>query len=354
MANNSLSFSLFFKFIFLGCLINLGFFLIDLFWLNALPIYNLSYGPVRPALFGFTFLRTGFFFVWLFILVGICLQGKRNIQKSCHWLLVIPNILLLGLGIYGAYIEPFQLAVSQVEISVKGLEHPVRIVQLSDTHVERTTPRERALPQLVESLEPDIIVITGDFINESYTNDPLTRDALRDVVGQLRAKYGVYGVNGNVETPKMLRRLLDGLDIVLLDDEVIRIPAIGENFVIVGLSYEEWVDDIETLAYLMTQVSPGDFSLLLYHKPDLAYAARDQRVDLFLAGHTHGGQVRLPFYGALITNSMYGKTFEMGLYQLSETTMFVSRGLGFTGGVAPRIRFLAPPEVVTIDLIPEK
>jgi uncharacterized protein len=353
MANNSLSFSLFFKFIFLGFLVNFAFFLIDFLWLNALPIYNLSYGPVRPALFGFTFLRTGLLFVWLVIIIGVCLKGIKRIKRSCHWLLVIPNILLLGLGIYGAYIEPFQLTVSQLDIPVQGLEHPVRIVQLSDIHVERTTPRERALPQLVDSLEPDIIVITGDFINESYTNDPLTRDALREVVGQLRAKYGVYGVNGNVETAKMLRRMLDGLDINILDNEVIRIPEIGENIVIVGLSYTEWVDDIETLSYLMTQVRPGDFSVLLYHKPDLAYAARDERVDLFLVGHTHGGQVRLPFYGALITNSMYGKTFEMGIYQLDETTMFVSRGLGFTGGVAPRIRLLAPPEVVAIDLIPE-
>jgi predicted MPP superfamily phosphohydrolase len=299
-------------------------------------------------------LRTGIFFVWLFILVGIGLQGKRNIQKSCHWLLVIPNIFLLGLGIYGAYIEPFQLTVSQLDIPVMGLEHPTRIVQLSDIHVERTTPRERALPQLVDSLEPDIIVISGDFVNESYTNDPLTIDALREVVGQLRSSYGVYGVNGNVETPKWLRDRLEGLDITVLDNEVIRIPEIGDNFVIVGLSYEEWVDDKETLSHLMTRVQPDDFSLLLYHKPDLAYAARDEHVDLFLTGHTHGGQVRLPFYGALITNSMYGKTFEMGLYQLGETTMFVSRGLGFTGGVAPRIRLLAPPEVVVIDLIPEQ
>jgi uncharacterized protein len=354
MAKNSLTFSLFFKFIFIGFLINFTFFLIDFLWLNALPTYNLSYGRVRPALFGFTFLRTGLFFVWLIIIIGICLKEKNKVQKSCHWLLVVPNIILLGLGIYSAYIEPFQLTVSQLEISVKGLENPIRIVQLSDIHVERTTPRERALPQLVESLEPDIIVITGDFINESYTNDPLTRDALREVVGQLRASYGVYGVNGNVETPKRLRDRLEGLDITVLDDEVIRIPALGDNFVIVGLSYHEWADDKETLSLLMAQVHPDDFSLLLYHKPDLAYAARDEYVDLFLTGHTHGGQVRLPFYGALITNSMYGKTFEMGLYQLGETTMFVSRGLGFTGGVAPRIRFLAPPEVVAIDLIPEK
>jgi predicted MPP superfamily phosphohydrolase len=93
--------------------------------------------------------------------------------------------------------------------------------------------------------------------------------------------------------------------------------------------------------------------MLLYHKPDLAYAADEVAIDLYLAGHTHGGQVRLPFYGAIYANSRYGKTFEMGLYQLKNTTMYVSRGLGFTGGSAPRIRFLAPPEVTIVDLVPK-
>jgi uncharacterized protein len=101
---------------------------------------------------------------------------------------------------------------------------------LSDIHVERTTPRERDLPQLVDNLNPDIIVITGDFINESYTNDPMTIGALRELISQLHAPFGVYGVNGNVETPKRLRKIFDGLDITILDDEVIHIPEIGESF----------------------------------------------------------------------------------------------------------------------------
>jgi len=99
-------------------------------------------------------------------------------------------------------------------------------------------------------------------------------------------------------------------------------------------------------------VKEDDFSVLLYHKPDLAYAARDLKVDLYLAGHTHGGQVRVPIYGAIFPNSRYGKTFEMGLYHLDGMTLYVNRGLGFTGGPAPRIRFLAPPEIVVIDLLP--
>ena len=134
--------------------------------------------------------------------------------------------------------------------------------------------------------------------------------------------------------------------------KIVRVPAFGDHFVMLGLNDVDFADDQAQLALLMQQVRPDDFSLLLYHKPDLAYAARDLGINLYLAGHTHGGQIRLPFYGAVITNSHYGKTFEMGLYHLDQTTLYVSRGLGLEGMSAPRARFLCPPEVVVVDLAP--
>ena len=76
-----------------------------------------------------------------------------------------------------------------------------------------------------------------------------------------------------------------------------------------------------------------------------------QRVDLFLCGHTHGGQVRLPFWGAVITLSKYHKRFESGLYDFEGVPMYVNRGVGCEGGSAPRVRFLCRPEVAVIDLV---
>jgi uncharacterized protein len=262
------------------------------------------------------------------------------------------NTFLLACGLYGFYIEPMELTVSRIQVPVPGLTHPVRIVQLSDIHVERTTARERALPGLVASLKPDMIVITGDHWNESFTNDPITVRDLRALISQLHAPLGIYAVNGNVETPFEMHEELDGLGVRLLEDQVVRIPELGDHFVIIGLNHVIPQLDEITLHTLMEEVRPGDFTLLLYHKPDVAYAARDMHINLYLCGHTHGGQVRLPFFGAIFANSRYGKTFEMGLYQLDQTTMYVSRGLGMVGGVGPRIRFLSPPEVVVVDLVP--
>jgi hypothetical protein len=330
----------------------MAFVMVDWIWISALPKLGVSYGGTRPALAALIFLRGLIFLFWLVVLGGIALARSGMIPRNSIWLLVGFNVVLLGMGLYGFYVEPMRLTVSRIEVPVPGLRHPVRVVQLSDIHVERTTRRESALPGLVESLHPDMIVMTGDFPNESYTNDPITARDLRTLVGQLHAPLGIYAVNGNVETPVEMHELLDGLGVRLLEDNVVRVPELGDHFVIIGLNYIEPTVDEVVLRNMMDQVQPGDFTLLLYHKPDVAYAARDLHLNLYLAGHTHGGQVRLPFFGAFFTNSRYGKTFEMGLYHLGDTTLFVSRGLGFVGGVGPRVRFLAPPEVVIVDLVP--
>ena len=333
-------------------LLSLGFVVLDWVWINALPRLGISYGGIRSLLAAFIFLHGIIFLFWLVLLGGIAVVRSGVIPGSTIWILVGLNTLFLGLALYGFYVEPMELTVSRLEVKVPGLSHPVRIVQLSDIHVERTTRRELMLPGLVASLKPDMIVMTGDFWNESYTNDPVTVRDVRTLLGQLHAPLGIHAVNGNVESPVQMSELLGGLDVHLLEDAVVRVPELGDHFVIIGLNYIDPQVDEVNLRNLMPKVQPGDFTLLLYHKPDIAYAARDLHINLYLSGHTHGGQVRLPFYGAIFPNSRYGKTFEMGLYHLGDTTMYVSRGLGMVGGIGPRVRFLSPPEVVVVDLVP--
>jgi len=107
--------------------------------------------------------------------------------------------------------------------------------------------------------------------------------------------------------------------------------------------------DAERLIQAMENALQDTFTLLLYHSPDLIEGAAAHEIDLYLAGHTHGGQIRLPLFGALFTASTYGKRYEMGRYQMGDTTLYVSRGLGMEGMGAPRARFLCPPEVVLVE-----
>ena len=107
--------------------------------------------------------------------------------------------------------------------------------------------------------------------------------------------------------------------------------------------------------HLVSQVlaeAPRDaYRIFLHHYPDAIEAAAQAGADLYLAGHTHGGQIALPFYGALVTFSRYGKRFEAGRYRVGATDMYVSRGIGMEGGSMPRVRFGARPELAIIDVI---
>ena len=91
-------------------------------------------------------------------------------------------------------------------------------------------------------------------------------------------------------------------------------------------------------------------TILLYHSPDLILQAAERGVDLYLGGHTHGGQIRLPLYGAVVTSSLYGRRYVSGLFREGAMTMIISRGLGFEGGAAPRARFLCRPQIVSLTL----
>jgi predicted MPP superfamily phosphohydrolase len=108
--------------------------------------------------------------------------------------------------------------------------------------------------------------------------------------------------------------------------------------------------DSQIFLELVGLAPPDSMKLLLYHSPELMPLAQQYPVDLYLCGHTHGGQVRLPFYGALITSSSLGKRYEMGPYLEKDTLLYVSRGIGLEGLSAPRMRLLCPPEIVLFTL----
>jgi len=341
------------KLFFTGLIITIIFILVDVAWLFALPILNISYGIFVIPLFIFAFIRVGFYFYCLVFQIGNSYRkGMQNGKSSC-WVLLIPNILLLALAIYGFYIEPFHITTSEIEIPVKNLEQPIRIAQLSDLHIESMTKRELDTITILKDIKPDMVVLTGDFANLNGKNDDATIKSLRDFIGQIQAPLGIFAINGNYESIRGLEKMLAGFDIKILNNEIDYLSLPGREIAIIGIRFDEWFGDDESLIEVMDHVKPNDYKLLLYHTPNLAYLASDLNVDLYLTGHTHGGQVRLPFYGAIITNTKYGKTFEMGKYQLEDMTMYVNRGLGFAGGLAPRVRFLAPPEILIIDLVPE-
>ena len=178
------------------------------------------------------------------------------------------------------------------------------------------------------------------------------------ILGSLDATYGIYGVPGNWDRKFEIRNLFERAASergkkwpLLLDEDYKLISRKGRKLLLLGMG----VYPHGSLTQLLEGASPDAFRIFLAHMPDAVDEINSlppgEKVQLFLCGHTHGGQVRLPLWGAVLTLSKYHKKYEMGLYQVRETAMYVNRGIGMEGGFVPRVRFLCRPEVAVIDLV---
>lgn len=217
--------------------------------------------------------------------------------------------------------------------------------------MERRTRREEHILQAIQKYQPDIILFSGDILNLSYLHDPLAWQEARQFIEQLQASLGVYFVTGSpaVDLEEILPDLLKNLPIQLLRNEIKSLPITGGQICLVGTdcTHRPFVDGptLETLTADLKNTAHS-FNILLHHSPDLAPIAAGLDFDLQLSGHTHGGQVRLPLYGALFTASLYGKRFEAGMYPLDQMLLYITRGVGLEGAGAPRVRFLCRPEMI--------
>ena len=213
------------------------------------------------------------------------------------------------------------------------------------------------------ALAPDIIVLTGDYLNTSYVHDPAALADWRHLINQLEAPHGIYAVRGTVEQrPELMADLVAGTEVIWLEQESVQVNVRGEMVTLVGVACShDLTRDTARLEEALAGVSGrGDSriaptaagpTVLLYHSPDLILEAAERGVDLVLSGHTHGGQVRLPGLGAVVTFSSFGRRYAAGLFNEAGTRMVVSRGIGLEGGAAPRVRFLCRPEIVSIDMV---
>ena len=262
-----------------------------------------------------------------------------------------------GEALGALWLEPQRLTVTRQSLRSPKLASgpPLVLVHFGDVHIERITERERVLLKAIEEMHPDLIAFSGDFLSTSYVRDPAAWEACRWLFFQLRAPLGVFVVAGSpaVDRPEILPRLLAGTPVRWLQNERVTLRAGARTIEVIGVTctHRPFVD-APVLERLLAEAPQGEtaFRILLYHTPDLAPDAAPSGIDLQLSGHTHGGQVRLPGYGALVTASLYGKAFEMGRYEVGDMTLYVTRGVGLEGTLAPRVRFLCPPEIVRWEL----
>jgi len=260
--------------------------------------------------------------------------------------------LFAGCFAWGSFVESGWVRTSRVEIEVDRpvLGYPrFRIVHLSDLHLERFGARERRAVEAAAGASPHLILLTGDYMNVKEGGL-----ALVEVLRGLGAPHGVFGVEGHWDAKFPVRRLFESGGAILLEDETRLIEHAGHRLRLAG----QGCPPDRPLGELLGGLPDEAFTILLNHTPDAAEDLRargeGRRVDLFLCGHTHGGQVRLPLWGAIVTLTRGHKKYEQGLYRVGDVPMYVNRGVGLEGGAVPRVRFLAPPEVAVIDLVCRK
>lgn len=271
-------------------------------------------------------------------------------------------ILILGFifFIYSFYIEPNRVEISKITIRIKGLSDALNgfsIIHLSDLHLTNIGKKENKLLEVVNGLNADILVITGDFVNR--------RDAIDDciqLINKFKTKYGKWGAWGNYDHAILNsadRKRLAESDIVILNNEnqsiaVTPVPAHRcrvnqQNIWIIG------VDDPFTgrddLLQAISGVPEEDFKILLAHSPAIVEEASKYGINLVLAGHTHGGQVYIPLLSHLVVCLLGGKEYISGKYKVGQTYLYVTRGIGTS--ILP-LRAFCPPEITLIKLMKDE
>lgn len=235
-----------------------------------------------------------------------------------------------------------------------------RIVQISDLHNAEFGEDNAKLLQLISECSPDIIVITGDFVDASHTDF----DVVVHCAQKAAAIASVYYVTGNHEAYisqyDTLKERLEAVGVIVLEDEGVLLEREGEQLSLLGLSDPNFSASSDLFGEALTKTAAKikgmqiqeAYTVLLSHRPELFETYVSCGVDLDLSGHAHGGQFRLPFVGGLIApNQGFFPKYDAGLYQEGNTNMVVSRGIG--NSIIP-IRFHNRPELVLIILEADK
>lgn len=274
----------------------------------------------------------------------VSLLRKKAVSRS-KFQSIIHVLAIVGIGclIYGYFVEPYWIDVRHVEIKTDKLkETDLTIVQISDLHCDEKIRNERKLPEIINALHPDVIVFTGDALNSIQA-----LSTFKKTMSDLKAKIGKYAVRGNFDVWYWRGiDLFGGSGFIELDGQALTLLKNDDKFTMSGFSVDNRFRDLTFLNNMPAET----YNVLLFHYPGINDEISDSTIDLILSGHTHGGQIALPYYGALVTLSKYGKKYESGRYDIAGKVLYVNRGVGMEGGIAPRVRFLARPEITVFHI----
>jgi len=258
---------------------------------------------------------------------------------------IVPALVCLAYGL----IEPYWIESKEIYFTSEKIPDSFdnfKIVFISDIHHGAVYSRKRlkTLVNRVNALQPDLILLGGDYIDQSkYIQSCF------DEFKNLHTEYGVYGVLGNHDHfagANMVANAMNKAGIICIDNKSYWLTKGSEKIKIGGVG--DYWNDIQDLHATIKDTKPDDFVILLSHNPDYAEEIKTDKVDLVLSGHTHGGQATIFGLWAPFIPSKFGQKYKTGLIKTPYTEILVSNGIGNVGYIP--IRFFARPQINIIYL----
>ena len=345
------------------------------------PLYGLGLRGARDHPIGIVVANAFAWGCWCLFIAAALRIRRRLISKQtktpeepvdpsrrafmAHGMLGVGAVGAVASPTYATLVEPWSIKVRRYSVPIKDLPvafEGLRLVQFSDSHLGPRIPAsfvEHAVQRAAE-LKPDVLLLTGDYVQDGTGENELAARLCKPMIEA--AKYGAIGVLGNHDwwgDAKLMSDSLRDVGVHMIDNDRVWLdpttrsisekPSSGSlAFVGLGDLWEDVVDPARAFAGVEADIP----RVVLAHHPDTAEIpgltrGGSPRVDVMFSGHTHGGQVRIPFIGTPIVPSRYGSKYAGGLVAGPAFPVVVSRGIGMS--LLP-VRFGVPPEIVEVTL----
>lgn len=265
------------------------------------------------------------------------IKKNKNIIKFTIKSLIFIIVFFIAFYSYTTYISTVQIGVREYRIKNKKIPNSLnglKIIQLSDLHFGTTMFNEKVkeIEKMVNKRKPDIIVFTGDLIGKDYKLNSKEQEKLITYLRNLDASLGKYAILGD-EDNELVSTIFNQSDFTILRNEYELIYKDNNDpIILIGLTSKN--QDIEkAYSYFKEENHNSNiYTITLVHMPDVADEISNRETDLILAGHSHNGNIRIPFINYPLYQYEGAKKYNQEYYKINNTKLYISSGLGTTNG----------------------